>query len=458
MEGYITRLRSIITFCMAITFLSNIFIKSNYINDLTLILLAILVALNFTHVTGINRIISYAFFVLSTILFIIYDAPLSIWKQALHENLFVIVLFTMTPLLSIPIEHGGYFNDLQGVFNRFVNTSYRFSLMVSLICAFVGIFVGMAILPLVNQISQASEISHNKKLLGTSMSRGFATSLFWAPTLVGVAMVLKFTGLSWLMFFPFGFFCSIVAGMIHFILIILEEKRKGNTDIVEAKKTFGNFNIKKVIELGIFSIGLIFCIAIVSIKTGITAIIIVSMAALIYPVIWMGIIGRLPVLYGKFKSDYFEKRLPKLKNEIILFVGAGLFTTSMTYSPIGNYISEVLSMLIGHNAFMLAVVILFAGLLLSAIGIHPVIILTIIGGTVKVAEYGVTPAYLAVILAICWSMGVIISPTSATVIAVSGLTEKSPIQAGLHWNGVYVLITSAVLIIMLTILRSLGLL
>lgn len=455
MKDFLTPIRSILTLLMAIIFLVNLFLKSNFINDFDLFIMLIVVVLSFMVVSGTTMIIGFILFALSIILFLCYHAPLSVWQQALQENIYLVVMFTLVPLLGIPIKHGGYFEALQGLFQRYVYNNSRFYLLVSFVSAFVGVLVNLAVVPLVLQISQASSISSNKKLLSSAIVRGFATCTIWAPTTAAIALVVQLSGASWLLFFPYAILCGVIAGLVGYFMTMYEEKRAGNglNSIVEEPNV--EFDERKVVELTVFSVILITAIAVISLLTGIQTIIVVSLASLLYPVIWLGIIGRLRILTREFES-YFNDSLPKLKNEIILFVGAGLFATSINYSHLGNYISVILSIFVGQNALLLAIVIILGILMLSALGIHPIIPITIIGGTVKAAAYGVSPTYIALIMAISWAMGISISPSSATVIALSGLTGQSPIYVGPRWNGLYVVISAALMVLILTILRLMG--
>jgi len=455
MADSFSRIRSLLTFCIAIIFLGNLFIKSDLIDDLNLVLMLIVIGLSFIVISGTTLIIGIMLFALSIVIFLYYHAPLSVWQHALQENVYLVVMFTLVPLLGIPIKYGGYFEALQGLFRRYVYNNSRFYLLVSFVSAFVGVLVNLAVVSLVLQISQASSISSNKKLLSSAILRGFATCTIWAPTTAAIALVVHLSGVSWLLFFPYAILFGVISGLVGYFMTMYEEKRAGNpfTSVVEEPDV--EFDVRKIVELSVFSVILISAIAVVSLITGIHTIIIVSLASLIYPVIWLGIIGRLEILIREFKG-YFNESLPKLQNEIILFVGAGLFATSINYSHLGNYISVILSLFVGQNALLLAFVIILTILILSALGIHPIIPVTIIGGTVKAAAYGVTPTYLALILAISWAMGISISPSSATVIALSGLTGQSPINVGPRWNGIYVLTASAVLLITLTLIRLMG--
>lgn len=418
----------------------------------------VVIAISFTVVTGTSKLIGYGSFALSIFLLLYSHAPLSVWQQALEENLYIVVMFAMVPLLGIPIQYGGYTKALEGVFKRYADSNSRYYLLVSFISAFVGVLVNVAVVPLVYEICRASSRSSNKKLLSSAISRGFTTCTIWAPTTAAIALVVQLTGTEWPVFFPFAISFGIIAGIVGFIMTVFEDKRAGVEPYSNGEERVENFDLPKVVELSVFGMILIMGIAVISLVTGVSTIIVVAIASLIYPVIWLGIIKRLPILLREFKGDYFNNRLPALKNEIILFIGAGLLATSIDYSHLGDYVPKILSHVVGSNVLLLTCVILGINLLFSALGIHPIVTVTIIGGTVQAATYGVTPTYLALVLAISWAMGISISPSAANVIAVAGIVGESPIKVGIRWNGGYVLIVSAVLVLILTILRLVGLL
>ncbi|MEL1135735.1 C4-dicarboxylate ABC transporter [Desulfitobacterium sp. THU1] len=467
----LTHIRSILTFALSIAYLGNLAIKSPTIEDLIFVLLLIVLVLSFKEVSGSSRMIGYASFTISSILLLYTKAPLSVWREALHSNLFFVVMFVMVPLLAIPIQHGGYTQALKGVFERYIKTNSRYYLLVSFLSAFVGILVNIAVVPLVYQICRNSRLSSNHKLLSSAISRGFSTCTIWAPTTAGIALVVQLTGSNWAMFFPFAITSGIIIGIVGYVMTIFEERRtiprhgvieesisiEGSTP-GESNSSGEGHQLTKIIELCAFAIVLISGIAIISWVTGISTIAIVSISGLIYPLIWLLLIKRLPVFWQEFKGDYFYHRLPAIKNEMILFIGAGLLAHSINYSHLGDYVPKMLSYVVGTNALLLTLVILGSSLCISALGVHPIVTVTILGGTVQAAAYGVTPTYLALVLAACWSIGTAISPSSANVIAVSSIVGESPLRVSIHWNGLYALFSVIVLVIFLTIMRDLGIL
>lgn len=455
----LTRIRSLLTFGLAVAYLVNLLIQSQVIENIILSLMIIVILLSFTAVTGSSKVIGYLSFSVSIALLLYYHAPLSVWQQALQDNLFLVVMFIMVPLVGIPIRQGGYTKALQSLFERYVNSNNRYYLLVSFLSAFVGVLVSLAVVPLVYQVSRNSSRSSNHKLLSSAISRGFSTCLTWAPTTAAIALVVQLTGSDWPTFFPFAISCGVIVGAVGYVMTVFEGRKKPEEPhTLEDPPLNGDLNLNKILELGVFAITLIIGIAFFSWVSGISTIVVVSVLALIYPILWMTMIRRLPAFFQEFKGDYFNYRLPAIKNEMILFIGAGFLANSINFSHLGNYVPQILSHLVGNNVLLLTIMMIGTTLFLAALGVHPIVSVTILGGTIKAATYGVSPTYLALVLTASWSMGTTISPSSANVIAVSSIVGESPLRVGVRWNGPYVILATLVLIIFLTSMRLIGML
>lgn len=494
----VDRLRGYLLFALGIVYLVNLFVGSAVLADVALVLLIVVTGLSLAAVTGSTRVISYAAFLISIGLLLAYRAPLRVWADAFEENLYMVVMFAMIPLLSIPIRHGGYFEALRRVFDRFVHTRNRFYLFVSLVAAFIGSIVNLAVVPLVHEVAKASPLSADKKLLSAAMTRGFTTCTIWAPTTAAIALIMQLTGSEWQDFFPFGITSGIVVGFVGYGISMLESRRDaraareampggatpaahasaaaspepasapataaarggpgvhGGAGAAAADRERHSGGYGKFLELCGFGLVLIASIALISYLSGLHTIAIVSLAALIFPFLWMGLLRRIPVLLREARDTYFGLSLPSLRSEVTLFVGAGVFTTSITYSHLGEHVAGALSQAVGGSIVLLTVAIIAVGMGLGALGVHPIITVAVFGGTVKAAAFGVSPIYMAVVLAAVWALGLSVSPSSATIIAVSGLTRQSPVRVGTRWNGVYAVVAAAALIGVLTLLRLVG--
>ena len=407
-RGLVRTTRSAATFCLGVSLIANVFFASSMLDDLNLMLMVGVIALSFAASTGSSRVIGILLFGSSIALLLHSQAPLDVWKQALRENSYLIAMFVLVPLLSIPVQHGGYGESLREVFVRYANTDSRYYALVSIMAAFVGVLISIAAVPLTYEVSRASGCNYDEKLLASALSRGFITCMIWAPTSATIALVVQLTGVDWVAFFPFAIACALIAGAVGFLMTFVRDEA--------------------------------------------------AMASLVFPVAWMAAIGRLPTYAREFRGDYFNNKLPQSKNQIVLFAGAGFFAQSIGYSHLGDALVGSLLHMTGQSVLLLTVAIIGITLATSAVGIHPIAVVAVVGGTMGASQWGVSPIYLALVLSISWAMGNALCPASANVVAVSDMVGQSPIKVSLRWNGPYVLVATAVLVLVLTMARMGGLL
>lgn len=447
--------RSAVTFFFGLSYLANAILKVPLLDDLNTGLLVIVIVMSFTASTGSSRIIGAALFSLGGALLAYAYAPLEVWIRSLQENAYLIVMFIMVPLLGIPVQHGGYSQSLREVFARYARSSSRFYALVSIMSAVVGVLISIAAVPLAYEVSRTSCHSDDKKLVSAALSRGFVTCMIWAPTSATIALVVQVTGIDWVVFAPYALVCALIAGAVGFLMTHAQE-RAGGARPYMAEEAAGTLDVRNVVELCTFALLLIASIAAISQFLGLSVIMVVAMASLVFPLVWMTAIKQLPIYAAVFKDDYCKNKLPQTKNQILLFAGAGMLAYSIGYSHAGDVIAGSLVLLTGQNVLLLTVAVIGITLVASAVGMHPIAAVAVMGGALSASNCGATPVYLALVLCISWAMGNAVCPASANVVAVSDMVGQSPVKVGLRWNGPYVLVTTAVLIVVLACLRAAG--
>ncbi|WP_366921584.1 hypothetical protein MFMK1_001989 [Metallumcola ferriviriculae] len=454
------KLRSIGIFILAISYLTSVFVQSVWLNEFIDVVLIMVVVLSAAAARGTSRLIGYALFALGGVLLWLYDAPLGVWEQALNRNLFLLVMFTLVPLLGIPIRRGGYMIVLQGFFKRFVRRDHQFYLLVKIITFLVAILINVAVIPLMYQLSLASEKSKNGRLLSTAIIRGFAASIIWAPSYAAVALIIELTGANWLEFFPYGLFMGTAALLIGWLLTVWQEKSidSDKTSAGDVKVDDIIISWQKIIELTAFGVVMLGSIVVLSIITDIKTVIIVALISLVYPLIWLALIGRIRVFPEEFRGQYFAVNLPKLKNEVVLFLGAGFFSTAVNYSQLGSMVPRLLNGVVGSNTVLLSIAVVSVTVIFSMAGIHPIITVTIFGSTLQPEVYHISHNLLALMLTVSWSLGVTVSPSSGINVAMSGQIDRSPMEIGPRWNAGYTFIIMVILLLMLNLFNSFSLL
>lgn len=457
----IRTVRSVITLCFAVCYIINVFLHAPLLDDVNIALMVVVLVMSIFVSTGSSRLIGVILIAISVGLLLYAQAPAEEWVRALRKNADLIVMFVLIPLIGIPVQHGGYSESLRSLFARYANSEGRYYSLVSGMAAVAGALISIAAVPLTFEMSRESRLGANKRLLGTALARGFVTCMIWAPTSATIALVVSVTSAQWVSFAPCAIVCALVAEGIGILMTVLSCKKGGDApamddDASTSKDVSGGIDKAKVTELAVFSVLLIVFIALVSQLFGLSAIIVVAMASLVWPFVWMLVIRRFSLYRKELENAYFEKKLPGAKNQIVLFAGAGMLAQSIGYSGIGDVIAQDLVLTTGQSVLLLTTAIVVIVLLTCAAGIHPIVATAVIGGAIDPALCGISAAYLALVLSMSWALGNTICPASANVIAVADMVRASPVEASLKWNGVYAAVTAAALIACVMLMRGLG--
>lgn len=477
-EDRLQALRSVLTFCFGIGYIANVFLAQPLLALINTITLILAVILSFIATKGSTRMIAAVLFFVGGFLLIYAQAPLDIWEKALLENGYLLAMFIMVPLISLPVRYGGYNESLEALFERFGNSESRFYGLVSVMTAFLGVLVSIASVPLTCEVARSSRFAVNARVLATALSRGFITCLFWAPTTATIALSLQLTGADWLSVLPFGLFFAIMAGFIGWVMTTIRERfiaRRSCTQVslvegegvradtdpddsfslsLERGKGTGSpqpgaLDHKKIAELILFSALYIVAVMLVGQCLGISIIVAVALMSILVPIIWMAAIKRMSLFKQKVKEEYVAAKLPNVKGQMILFTAAGVLASGISYSGVGEMAVTALLQVTNEGVLAVTILVMVLALVCSAFGVHPLVYTTVIGGSLSAAQLGVSPVYLALLLAMGWALGNAVCPTSANTIAVSQLVERSPFKLALNWNVAYVLVSTVVLVALL---------
>ena len=177
-EDRLQTLRSVLTFCFGIGYIANVFLAQPLLALINTIMLVLAVILSFIATKGSTRMIAAVLLFVGAFLLIYAQAPLNVWEKALLENGYLLAMFIMVPLISLPVRYGGYNESLEALFERFGNSESRFYGLVSVMTAFLGVLVSIASVPLTCEVARSSRFAGNTRVLATALSRGFITCLF----------------------------------------------------------------------------------------------------------------------------------------------------------------------------------------------------------------------------------------------------------------------------------------
>jgi hypothetical protein len=90
---------------------------------------------------------------------------------------------------------------------------------------------------------------------------------------------------------------------------------------------------------------------------------------------------------------------------------------------------------------------------ITFIGIHQVVVVTVLATQMDPAMLGASKEILAMVLMLAWSASSIISPVNPINLLVSNLLNKNSIEVGIRDNGKYLFVVSTLGIVILALMH-----
>jgi hypothetical protein len=287
-------------------------------------------------------------------------------------------------------------------------------------------------------ITGASRVRWLRSVLISTL-RGFALVPLVAPTSVAVALIAReVPSLSWSDLLPYG-----VGSAVLLILVGwgLEQKRfrrvSSEREPLETWPT-GSGRLVLLVLVIFTSMGLL--VQFTELKVSVAAMLTVPVVTLLY-MFWH---DRAPAMALREATD----NMLGMSNEMSIFAGsAGLGVALVSVIPA----DALAGMATGElGVFLLAVCGLLMMPMLSAIGIIPITVLSVQAGLMPqlIAE-GMNPLPVAVALVIGFSLAMMLSPFGPAVMLLSRFGQVSRWVVAFGWNGVFVLVSIPLLLLML---------
>lgn len=176
---------------------------------------------------------------------------------------------------------------------------------------------------------------------------------------------------------------------------------------------------------------------------------IISILAIPFAWGWTALLGKSRDFWGALQN--YQTSVTNLHNTFSVFTAAGFFVVALQHS---HYIKSIDTALVSaSSALSPAVFIAFIpvlAILLSLIGFHPVISITLLGAALHPHVLHMSPLWLSVALLGGGVLTFIVSPFNATL-NVTGTVSGQPAATLMRWNLPFVLVFLALVMVIVAV-------
>lgn len=435
------------------------FIGAISMQYLLALLLTIVFLLYLANAKLVPRVLSITLFLLGIVISLNRGMNIYEISKAITLNLPLLTLVILVPLLSIPFKLGGFFRSIDYFLKLIVNNTMKMFIGITTFIFFVGPFFHLGTLRLLNEIVLNDKIK--PILTGKAYIVGFSTVVLWSPYFGSVALVLFYLNITVTDYIFIGLLFAItqlVIGNILFLVFTKNNEAVSTNKVMNLNLDGGISSLKehqgKVIHLLIILLSLMISILILENITKISMLMLVSIISIVFPTIWLTAYRKWSKAKPYFK-EYKQNSVSTLSNEIVMFISAGIFAHSLAGSSFAQSLNVLIYRINEISFLVLLVVIMGFVILLTFLGIHQIVIISILAMQLNPSMLGTEPIVLALLLITSWSMSAVISPFTPLNILVSNSVKQSGLTVGLKWNGLYLLCMFIISLLLIAIIHSL---
>nr|WP_315362465.1 hypothetical protein [Cytobacillus firmus] len=437
-------LRVLFLTVIALYLLSTLLPQWN-IDSLLSILCLIIVVLTFRLTKKFVQILGGVFLTFGAVLLWTSSSE---WQQyifAFGPMLDLLTMFTLIPILGIPVKLGRYGEGIQAIIQKRVKTSGHLYMMTSGISYFFSIFMNLATLPMtyysIRPALGSFPVRNKERFMSRAISRGFAMPLIWAPVTPIVGIVITMTGVSWGSILPYVIPLSILGlAMDWFIGSRQSQPMKlshsGGESVHETAAALEAANdgrpgrVFQILgAIAIFNV----LVSFAETQVSLPFLILVSLIVIPFSFSW-SLLLRKGKEFGHQLSDHFNSFAMSMKDQFFIFLSTGFFISAINISKANeilfDWIAAFISMA-GVEIFLIILPLIPLGL--AFLGLHPAVSLALMIEGVNPEAIGISPHILTVAMLSGAVSAFLVGPYNATLGLMSNIIKVDSYKVS-SWN------------------------
>lgn len=396
------------------------------------------------------------FFTLGIVTNLYTNQPLQTWIDGITYMLNISSILVIMQLFTIPIKLGNYDKTLSYIILRTFKTErslYFFTMAVTHVFSSFLLFGTIPVMISLIGEPLKKSVDNYKKFASTAITRSYSMVVMWTPGAVNILLVITATGASWSRMLPLGVILSIWGIALSYILQKNQlgrfplQQQQGNPalDPLDVGKAWSKLFF--IVAIVFFLIFLIIFIGKLQIGDNTSQ---VMLASLALALLWLSIFVKNAAL-PEALHEYLNVSLVKTLDLAVLYISLGIFSKALELSGILPLLYPVIGKLANIAGIFTLPFISLIVFFLSLIGLHPFVILVILGKMLMLLELEFSPEIIAISLVFGSSVSYMTSPFAGIVLTSAKYLDTDSYQVGLKWNGIFGLtyFTTGSLIIML---------
>ncbi len=394
------------------------------------VLIALVIGLTFVQARSSARVISGLFVAAGTLVLLLREAGPEAALLSFGDMLFVVAFFTVLPVVSLPIRVCGYDDTIMAFIRDKARSLRSEYLSILTISYFYGIFLNLAAVPMsyrsLQPVMRIDNVDNKERFLYFSMSQGFTSPLIWTPFSGMLGTIMVAFGVAWFSVLPLLLALSLTVLSLSFLLhwAYLRRHEKPLTPVAESAHQPAPYGWR-LFELVSVVIALIVTVFILESFAQLGLITSIVLITFPFTYLWCLCKGRIGGLNQQV-GQYATSQIPRMHGLYMVFLSAGFFVGTVQQTGLTTEISNMaVAALTGFAPSLVYAVLPLAVIGFSFLGLHPIVLLVLLTGSINIGQTGLDPTLLALAY-LCGGVSTfLVSPFSGTVGLLKSYTDRS---------------------------------
>ena len=383
------------------------------------------------------------------------------WPQYLlahGDMLYLLALFAVLPLLSIPVQLGAYGDSIETVLRSRISGLFQLNCVVTVLAYLCGSFMSLAAVPIMMTslapVVGSYPLRDPQRFAAVATTYGYVLPILWTPVSGVVGVVLHSLHLEWTALLPLLIGLSIAGLLLNWALFWLIELRGQPAAIVPPPHAADQPALGPAVRhLAQMLLGIVLMVGLIAVfdrllKIGMLTV--VTLLAVPFSLAWSMALGK-GLAYTRAAAVQMTSRLPRLADQFAIFLAAGFFVSAMHLSGVDHVVNQAfvaLHQTLGTRLFLLAMPLM--ALAAAIAGVHPLVAIALLGQSLKPEVLGIDVELLALALIGSAVLTYMLGPFSGTLGLMQSLTRIPGYRLAL-WNlpyavGYVALLAAAILV------------
>lgn len=353
------------------------------------------------------------------------------------EMVYIVALFAVLPMLSIPIRMFHYDEAFSQFFHALSASLREAYLGIVLISYFLGFFLSLASVPLVFRTVEKSVVElgvpEHHRFINISLVQGFVGPMVWTPFSGSLGVTVFVFSTSWLSLLPMLLTVAMLSTGLSLGLFFVLQMRQFKAPVstsgaVLIKPKLEPSTLKQLLELFLIVVGFIGVVFILEAHFHLSLVITLILITGPFTLAWILAKGGGRYLASAL-PQHFQEHFRAMAGTYLVFMSAGFFLNAFEVSGYDNLISGVfagLLQVVGSTGFLIFFPLLVS--LMAFMAIHPIVFLILISGALTTDVVGLPPEAMAMAFLAGCVVNFIVSPYSGLVSLVRHLTPMKASQ------------------------------